>query len=228
MWQTSCGDRTLLGAEALLVGVAIESMINELQERLDDCVDDDSPCRGHYGYVAYDALSLSQRIGMLHLVARYLLAATPDVLPLSANAEATIACIFVEIRDSVTVEIDLSHDGNSDGPLDLFHWRRLVRHAFVEVFHHRATTDDDIPSVADNRKTAWWNLIDQLASRILWDRDFELINCFLDADPEESHQRRRLLGIDEDYFTRVAPDPRLEDLETLVDETRDLIRNSAR
>ena len=228
MWQTSCGDRTLFGAEASLVGMAIDSMINELQERVDDCCDDDSPYRGHYGFAAYDSLSHSQRIGLLHQVAHYLLAPTREVLPLSASSEAAIACLFVEIRDSITVEIEISHDGNSDGPIDLSRWRRAVRNAYIEVFDVTADAQNEVPAALDNDKKVWSDIIDQLASRILWDRDFELIHCFLDADPEQTSQRRRLLGIEHDYFTRVVPDPRLEELDALVDEIRGLVRSKVR
>jgi hypothetical protein len=115
MWHTSRGDRTLKGAESELIGAAIDSMIDELMIHLDDCFDEDLPFRGHYGLVAYDSLTVSQRVGLLHDVATHLLTETPSVLPLSASAEAAVAAMFIEISDSVTIEIDLSANADTGG-----------------------------------------------------------------------------------------------------------------
>lgn len=242
MWHTSRGDRTLKGAESELIGAAIDSMVDELLIHLDDCFDEELPFRGHYGLVAYDSLTISQRIGLLHDVARHLLTETPTVFPLSASAEAAVAALFIEIHDSVTIEIDFSIDADAEDREHLQQWRRLVMRAaqatLVDVAdsdtNERGYTDVGLassfeipePSCAD--KSRWSDLIDLLADAILWDRDFELADSFLDADPGESSHRRRLLGIEDDYFTRVAPDPRPEELEDLVSRTRNIARAKPR
>ena len=74
----------------------------------------------------------------------------------------------------------------------------------------------------------WEQLIDSLADAILWDRDFELADQFLDAEPDLSHSRRRLLGISEDYFTGIAPDPRARDVLRVVSRTREIVRSKPR
>ncbi len=238
MWHTSRGDRTLRGAESELIGAAIDSMVDELLLHLDDCFEDDLPFRGHYGLVAYDSLTISQRVGLLHDVARHLLTDTPSVFPLSASAEAAVAALFIEVQDSVTIEIDLSVDADADSLEQLQQWRRLVMRAAQATlvdcssfdsnsFDHRnadSLSQIEIPRPSCSDKSLWSDLIDLLAEAILWDRDFELADSFLDADPGESSQRRRLLGIEADYFTRVAPDPRPEELEGLVFRTRDIAR----
>ncbi len=245
MWHTSRGDRTLSGPESLLVGAAIESMIDELLIRMDDCYDEDQPFhQGHYGVVAYDSLTVSQRVGLLHDVAEHLLTETPCVMQLSAAAEASIAAIFIEIRDCVVIEIDLSEDADDESQSQLQSWRQMVRGAarstlvessapdsptlLVGEFHADAEVDFELPELSCRDRDRWSRVIDQLAENILWDRDFELADCFLDADPGVSSRRRRLLGIDDDYFTHVAPDPRPEELEGLVSETRDLVRRKPR
>ena len=238
MWHTSRGDRTLRGAESELIGAAIDSMVDELLIHLDDCFEEDLPQRGHYGLVAYDSLTISQRVGLLHDVARHLLTDTSSVFPLSASAEAAVAALFIEVHDSVTIEIDLSIDADADSRQQLQQWRRLVMRAAQDTLVDLTEIDSndfdqrnadqssqiEIPEASCADKSRWSDLIDLLAEAILWDRDFELADSFLDADPGESSQRRRLLGIEDDYFTRVAPDPRPEELEGLVFSTRDIAR----
>lgn len=78
----------------------------------------------------------------------------------------------------------------------------------------------------DNDRWALW--IEYLADAILWDRDFELAEDFLDADPRVSRRRRQLLGIRDDYFTRVPPDPKPSELTALISDTRALVRAKPR
>ena len=91
MWHTSRGDRTLRGEEALLVQTSIETMVDALLVRIDE--DAGADCES--GVAVYDAFSASQRIGLLHDVAKYLLTDTETTLPLSAPLEATIAAVWL-------------------------------------------------------------------------------------------------------------------------------------
>ncbi|TWU58445.1 hypothetical protein Poly51_12230 [Rubripirellula tenax] len=217
MWHTSRGDRTLTGFEAALVGTAIDTMIDALFVHVDvDCADEVVPdCDS--GIEVFDQLTVCQRIGLLHEVAQYLLTETMAPLPLSALAEATVAAIFVEVRDQTAIEIDLFGD-SLEPQID---WRSLVLGAY------RSMSDvpvGDLPVVQCTELSAWEDLIDVLSSVVLWDRDFEMADSFLDSDPGLSQQRRKLLGIDQDYFTSVAPDPRPEEAFALVSRTREIVR----
>ncbi len=255
MWHTSQGDRTLRGAEATLVGIAIETMIDALMIHIGDEDEDAFVAECHSGIAVYDSLSACQRIGLLHDVARHMLAVTEAGLPLSAATEATVAAVFVEIRDQVAIEIDLycddlgagdsvdSDSGTaSDG--DEWTWRGLVLAAHGEVSQRlddeepgldsgtRSEELDseaiEIPDETSGEISEWAYLIERLTSAVLWDRDFEMAESFLDVDPRVSQQRRRLLGIDQDYFTRVAPDPRPEEVSRIVSKTRDIIHAKPR
>ncbi len=72
------------------------------------------------------------------------------------------------------------------------------------------------------------DMVDWLAEAVLWDRDFEMADTFLDVDPGISRQRRRLLGIQEDYFTQVPPDPRPREAIRLALKTREIVRSKPR
>lgn len=237
MWHTSRGDRTLRGAEAVLVGTAIETMIDALLVHIDDAFEDPMAADCQSGIAVYDLLSATQRVGLLHDVAEHLLTQTESAMPLSAMVEATVAAVYVEIRDQVAIEIDLFPADASDEQQRT--WRGLVLAAYEEVFQTRRLrefdseqeqVDDaaDVPHETSIDITRWEKLIHNLTDAILWDRDFEMAEGFLDADPGVSRHRRRLLGIDEDYFTRVAPDPRPEEVLRLAEETRDIVRAKPR
>ena len=235
MWHTSRGDRTLVGAEGSLVGHAIETMIDTLLMHYDEDIDDESAFQCESGIAAFDSLSTSQRLALLHDIARHLLTPTESALPLSATAEAAVAAVFVEIRDQVAIEIGLlRNDVRLDGvDSNKTAWRTLVLSAHRSVFGELCATDVDDgrierPSVDSRDMHAWEDIIEHLTDAVLWDRDFEMAESFLDVDPGVSRQRRRLLGIDDEYFTRVAPDPQPEELLNLVSRTRDIVRRKPR
>ncbi len=242
MWQTSRGNRTLCGAEADLVSNAIDAMIDDLLIQLDEDFDEDQTWENQYGLQVFDSLTASQRLRLLYDIAKYLLCPTDDVLPLSAATEAAVAAIFVEIRDSVAIEIDLCDSADEESQEPLQSWRDLVltaaRSGILEVAEisegdesiavEESSDACELPGVDCRDKELWTNIIDQLADTILWDRDFEMADSFLDADPGISLQRRRLLGIDDDYFTHIAPDPRPDEIEALVGQTRAIVRGKPR
>ncbi len=233
MWHTSRGDRTLSGAEAKLVAQAVDTMIDALLMHVDDDPETDGHRVCQSGIPVFDSLSPSQRIGLLYDVTRHLLTDTESTLSLSATTEAAVAAIFIEIRDQVAIEIDLFPDGlldESSGHDQNLTWRQLVLAASEEVMlssHQEIDFDADeleLPHPYCRDMTIWEDWVDCLAEAVLWDRDFEMAETFLDVDPGISQQRRRLLGIEEDYFTQVAPDPRPAEVLRLASMTREIVR----
>jgi hypothetical protein len=224
----------LRGEEAALVRTAIDAMINTVLLHIDDEFDDPGDvCES--GIPVYDHCTTSQKIGLLHDVARYLLTETESTLPLSAAVEAAVAAVFVEIRDQVAIEIELFSMRSGEVGNGQPTWRQMVLDAYQTMIGPGDDESDDwdemseeLPDRTCKDMDQWECLIDALADAILWDRDFEMAEGFLDADPGVSQQRRRLLGIDEDYFTSVAPDPRPHEVLRLISETRDIVRAKPR
>ncbi len=228
MWHTSRGDRTLQGQEAALVSRAIEVMVAALLMHVDEDFEEDAPdCES--GIAIYDRCRPSQRLGLLHQVAHFLLTETDCSLPLSALTDATVAAIFVEVRDQIAIEIGFAPDRQNEGEAS---WREMVLAAHRSVFSNRLDEDDgllDGPLLAASEDLAAWEaMVNELCDSVLWDRDFEMAESFLDVDPGVSRHRRRLLGIDDDYFTAVAPDPRLGEVLVLASRTRDIVRRKPR
>ncbi|MFK8115153.1 MAG: hypothetical protein AB8B91_23325 [Rubripirellula sp.] len=228
MWHTSQGDRTLQGSEAVLVCNAIDTMIDALMLHAEVDADEDFEEAGNpeceSGIDVYDAFTASQRIGLLHEVAQHLLTETPQPVPLTAALEATVAAVFVEVRDQVAIETSLygAQLELGDPPT----WRQMVLDAVRCVCGDDAS--DSLPAANGTDPKQWDLLVDQLTDVILWDRDFEMADTFMDIDPGVSQHRRQLLGIGDDYFTSVAPDPRPEEVFELVIETRHIVRAKPR
>lgn len=243
MWPTSTGARTLFGAEAALIAAGIVVMLDSLDERLsdedDESEDEDdqhSPTADmQLGIAVFDSLTIPQRVAMLHHVSTHLLTdLVPATEETSAVDDATIAAIFSEIQDQLTIEIDLHLDEDSavefDEPfaglasLDAAHWRSLVIAAFMQLNDGSDGIDDyQAPeSVTNTSLDAWEDLIDALASAILWDRDFELVDGFMDEDPVSARQRKKLLGIHDNYFIEPPLDPTASETRVLLAQARSL------
>ena len=228
MWHSSKGDRTLHGCEAFLVAAAIETMIDALFVHIDDPSGTEerpiAECQS--GIDVFDQLSACQRIGLLHQLATHLLTPTMKPLKLSSMVEAGVAAVYVEIQDQIAIEIDWCCE--SDG-IGRYGWRRMVCDAIEQANQDAIAIGEETfmidPQVYDcSDKEEWEIVVDLLANDVLWDRDFEMEDIFLDEAPEVSKKRRRELGIDHDYYTDVAPDPFPDEAVGLVCETREILR----
>lgn len=240
MWPTSEGDRTLHGSEAMLVANAVEIMLDLLIDYLDTDEDTDPEAYAavlQTGISVFDSLSISQRVGVLHRTAVHLLTDTPFAeSTLSAVDDAAIAAVYQEVRDRVEIEIDFSDDFEPaaeerppDDPLHPLAWRRLVHRACCEKFDDGEWCDVRLDSeLAAIKLEDWESWIDCLACAILWDHDYEFAESFLDADPDTASHRRSLLGIDDEYFVRPAPDPSPDRIERMIRQTQRIIRNVKR
>ncbi len=61
----------------------------------------------------------------------------------------------------------------------------------------------------------WTFLLDMLMDRVLWDRDFDEEDLVLDAEPELGHHLKTELGIADEYFTAIAPEPNDDQLASI-------------
>ncbi|MCC9641906.1 hypothetical protein LOC71_06435 [Rhodopirellula sp. JC740] len=240
MWHTSQGDRTLEGAEAELMQRLVESLLEDLLLQFDEDWQPTEDWSCDTGVELFDNLHSEQQIALLHDVAQHLLEPTPEGMPLSAIAEATVAALFAELHHHVEIELDLAMDA------DNVHWRRLIRNAALQCLQRDdllgldssvddviraedvSSTDFRVPEVQSIDCIAWGDVIETLADQILWDRDFEMASLFLDEDPRRSATRREVMGIDANYFVQIAPDPRPHEMSSLVSETQALIRRRPR
>jgi hypothetical protein len=124
---------------------------------------------------------------------------------LVAANEAAVYAVFRHVYGEVEVEIDEAKFADAD---DLQDWRRLVLAARQEA-HADEESDPDAGEVeADSSDLDEWDmLIEGLADRILWDRDWEAEDDVVDLPPEAARAVHRLARIGDDYFVAAPDEP---------------------
>jgi hypothetical protein len=214
MWRTPLGNRTLAGAEAELIRDSAASMADMLQEEAEGLTDE-WPC----GVKLFDELSWQQRLALLARVAGALLKPDAPMPNLSAVNEAAVAAIFAQIHRNLIIELNTAAESHLPADYDIYHWRRRI-----------AACQEPPPSNEDfflHEQSAnlgdWEALLESLADRILWDADWDMPDLFLDVEPKLSRARRRRLGIEKDYFTTPAPDPRDQDVPGIFQGLHELL-----
>jgi hypothetical protein len=240
---TSQGERSLKGAEWELFREGLDLSWGWVEESINE------PDLFEFGVRAFDELQPSQRVAMLAFVGTALNDETVPHPVLTAHNEATIAAVFNNLLTQVAMEIDAASEGEaSEGPTAI---RKLVLAAYkeaaeqdsaetsitcedTETTHSIPTAptvddkdDDDpvwiAPDVDCDDLGAWEDLLDCLANRILWDDgDYEMGADFMDEDPRESRVKMEFMGIEEDYYTAIAPDPTEKELATMREQLRRL------
>jgi hypothetical protein len=68
----------------------------------------------------------------------------------------------------------------------------------------------------------WQDLIDSISEAILWDRDYDEAESFLDDEPELRDLKYAAMGIRADYFTAVAPNPTDKEMKSVRRQLRQL------
>lgn len=202
MYNTPAGIRVLQGAERRLFVESLAMIVDNLSVG-------DVP----FDAVVFDDLQRNQKIAALHTVAKALLCDEESAPELTASIEAATAMVFRHAADMVAMELSEPDDTAAEPS-----WRELVLAACGDA------GIDDLPDVlpaTNDDCDAWLMLVDCLEGRVLWDNDWEMDVC-LDADPEASRRVRRELGIDDDYFVAVPPDPTDAEVERLLGELREL------
>ncbi|XZE52587.1 hypothetical protein SH139x_004289 [Planctomycetaceae bacterium SH139] len=243
MWHTPTGKRVVDGVEAELIRESISTILEQLLCSSLECED----FCFQSGIEVFDCLPLSQKLASLELAGRHLLTDTEDALPLTAVNESVVGVIFENIRQHIETEIDTERcyeacfgdedsaweeDSQDCFPGDRY-WRRQVLVTCRQTLgkdpaKQCLASEFDWPPVECDDLQRWDVLIELLADRILWDRDYEMAEAFLDDAPENATAKKLMLGIDEDYFTGLAPDPRDEVMDQVVLSIRRLTRPKPR
>ena len=196
-WHTPRGDRVLAGPEAEL----FRDALTIITDWIEGDVEQDQAFH-EFGIPAFDSATARGKLALLADVGHALLMETDRCPKLTVVNESTLGAIFVALDESVEHEID-----NEFELQDRTFWRRLILQAVAAV-----DSELETPEAESCDWDEWEFLIDVLRDRLLWDRDFDADPTFGDADPAKAHDARSRMGIDENYFRAVAPDPSDEEL----------------
>lgn len=216
----------MTGVEAQLLREVIDTMVDNIEMARD-------LGQSHsVGVLLYDNLQPTQQMTMLYRVANALLRDDVPEPDLTAVNEATVYAIFRELYFAIEIEIDteaMDDEFGDERPCDspfslrsltLAAWQSSMSEEEIEEFEQ----DGSMPNVTSSDMSQWDMVIEGLADRILWDRDFEMEYLMADEEPARSALLKRHMGIDEDYYTAVASDVGDSQYEKIRDEIRNLVR----
>ncbi len=182
------------------------------------------------GVVLFDNMQPSQQLAVLYQAANAPL--RPDVPEpeLTAVNEATVFALDRQLLCDIEIEIDtasmvLEHGRDADDPFK-------VRGKALAAFEQDISADElrdfreagFIPDVTCADSAEWEPLVESLADRILWDRDFDMEDVLADIDPDRSELMKKHLGVDEGYYTAVAAELHDDTYATIREELRRLVR----
>lgn len=205
-WRTNLGERVLQGVEAEVYLTAVQHSIEYLQDSRDfDEIEIKTGDR------IFDTASINQKIVLLHICLTALLNPDIEAPPLTNVTEAAAYYPFAFLKLRVGDEIMMSQEewsGDENEEIKYF-YRRLIWKAFeqyllpgwqagIEEFGANEELDN-LHDRSDNLDL-WHTVIDELADRIFWDRDWQIkVRDFESpTDLDES------LGLEE-YFTNYIP-----------------------
>jgi hypothetical protein len=196
MYHTPAGDRVLRSAEARLFMESLGMLVDILRDM-----------EVTMGFPAWDDLQRNQQIALFHTVARALLREDEPIPPLTAVVESAVGCVYQHIRDMLEVEVEEPRPW-----IPMTSWRQLVLAASRET-----QIMDKLPHEDSRDKGEWNLLVECLESRVLWDHDWQLEGS-IDLDPDASRRVKDELGISDDYFVAVPPDPSDAEAQRLLQE----------
>ena len=181
-------------------------------------------------------MTWQQQLAVLDLLAINLLQETSETLELSGVNEAAVAAVYQNIVQQIELEIEL----HAVSPTEFrCRWRQAALDAFRENEDDEVLSQETLSQDAEHTSAfdiepdclevdRWRWLVDVLADRVLWDRDFEMVNEMIDAPPERAAAMRAALGINPGYYTAIAPDPTDHQVDALFESLELLTRAKPR
>ena len=205
MWWTQDGYTTLEGAEARLFREMLAALVED-QAKAEAC-DDWWPI----GIDVFDDLEYGQKLAMLEIVGRGLLFKDEPAPELTAVSEGTLAAVFEHLRQLIEMEIHFGSGGS---------WRSRLRPVLLQVMD--ADVRKRVVGVESDDLDEWGTWIETWRDHYLSDADWEHDLVGQDGSPEEVDERKKYLGIADDYYISVAPDPAPNQVPALLARLRQL------
>ena len=212
MWNTTMGERTLLGAE--------RRMVMSAGWGLADTISAEAP-QGNvqFGIVLFDRLTWQQQFLMVEKVLTALLEPTIPTPPSTALMDATVAAIYAQLYTSVEIELDDARMDRDESLDEENHFE--VRQEILEALREPVDSDEPMeespeggwPTLLCDEIEEWELAIESLRSRILADEDWQMETLAIDLAPDTSKSLKKEMGIQRDYFIDIPPDGSDEEAE---------------
>jgi hypothetical protein len=207
VWRTSLGIRSLQGVEAELYLTTMQDAIDYI-EVMGDELDVETGDR------IFDSANFQQKAVILHHCLSALLKPEIEAPELTNVLEAGAYFPFAYLKMRLEEEISEEDEWSEDEEDLKYAYRRLLWNAFEEFVRPR--WESAVEEYGEREEEAdfsdrstnldlWEEIIDGLADRIFWDRDWQVSSIapqLLDGIEEEFSQ---LTGLDEAYMTNRLP-----------------------
>lgn len=222
MWHMSGGGGVLEGAQAKLLKTGVAAYVEYLRDS--ECWDSSEfadEIREHWLTVAQvRQMEHGRRLHMIATTVHALLERSVMTPELTADNEATVYQVYQFINAATVIEYDetdnmLGEDEDEEHAHYLKSIRRAVAAAFREL--ELCSEQDDGQCGAcewctpdadlDMNLDRWRGLVDLLADRVLWDRDWEMESFLGNADPTRAGAIKKHAGIGAGYFATPAEEP---------------------
>jgi hypothetical protein len=206
VWRTNLGERILQGTEAEVYLTAVQHLIEHLEDSRD--FDEIEVKTGDH---IFDTARTTQKIVLLHTCLTALLNPEIEAPPLTNVTEAAAYYPFAFLKLRVGDEIMMSKEVWSDQEDEeiKYYYRRLIWKAFEEYLLpawqagiEEFGPNEELDNFNDRSDDLdlWRTVIDELADRIFWDRDWQIkVHDF-----ESPNDLDESLGLEE-YFTTHIP-----------------------
>jgi hypothetical protein len=193
MWRMSSGNRILTDAEWNLFRFGLESLWGYIETEIEQGFS-----LTQTGVQVFDSLQPEQRLALLADVAQALRDPAIPIPRHTAVNEGAIAAVFAMLRNEVEGEILFT---------ELETVSTEIRALVLAAARDTEQQPESLPDIAEADIEEWEWVVEAILDRILWDRDYEMGDDFLDQPPEASRDLHSQVRIDPDYFTTVPREP---------------------
>ena len=198
MWMLSDDERVVTKAEWHCLRIGLASLCDFIAEDQDGQSDFATT-----GVQVFDRLTASQKLAILADTCEALRFPNVPAPQLNAVNEGTIAALLQSFWQQLVIELDMCDDFD-DEDYPLLECRSALLCAFED--EEDPDTRAMLPYEDESDSEMWHDLFTLFESRFLDDTDYALV-ALLDVPAEKSQEVKAIMGIDEDYFICIAPDP---------------------
>jgi hypothetical protein len=209
-WHTSRGDRVLEETEAVFYLNAVQHAIEHLQE-LQDIEEETDVVTGDR---IFDHASLNQKIVLLHTCLQALLNPKIDLPELTSVLEAAAYFPFAFLKLELRMELESEEEEIFENEEFKYYYREIVWQVFDEFVYPRWQDaieefgEDEEENAFNQHSTnlsLWESIIDQMADRIFWDRDWMVSSFAPELLDGIEKSFSDVTGLTEEYVTNRLP-----------------------
>lgn len=193
-WQTTDGDRVLLGKELELYALGMQQCLLKLEQNDDESLE--------LGIAPFDRLVPTQQKAALLYVFNAMTDPTIDPPDLTAVIEAIAYSPFAMLRNKIEEEIE----NDADDRDSRYYWRTKVLETYQFLYKEDAVgnsgDDEDVEfTIFDTDMDEWESLIDQISNAISDDMDWQILDHLRkpEAEGRDLQSLKEAIGVSPNF-----------------------------